>query len=257
MQKNNGLFIAIVTLLCITSHACSEGVPTYTYRIINTYPHDAEAFTQGLAFEGGYLYEGTGIKGASTLRKVKLETGVVIKALRLTNNLFGEGISIYHNRIIQLTWRSQIGFVYDKDSFRVLQKFRYPTEGWGITHDGKRLIMSDGTATLYFLHPETFKRIGHVTVRDAQDPVSMLNELEYIRDEIYANVWQTTLIARISPQSGKVTGWIDVEGLCRWNGELNGIAYDADKDRLLVTGKLWPVIYEIKLLEKKDRSLQD
>ncbi|MBN1254469.1 MAG: glutaminyl-peptide cyclotransferase [Deltaproteobacteria bacterium] len=257
MQKINGLSIAIVTLLCLTSHAFSEDVPIYTYHVINAYPHDAEAFTQGLIFEGGYLYEGTGIKGSSTLRKVQLETGVVIKALKLPNDLFGEGITIYHNRIIQLTWRSGIGFVYDKDRFNVLRKFRYPTEGWGITHDGKHLIMSDGTATLYFLHPETFKRIGQVTVRDAHGPVPLLNELEYIRGEIYANVWHKTLIARISPQSGKVTGWIDLEGLCRWNGELNGIAYDADNDRLFVTGKFWPVIYEIKLLEKKDRSLKE
>jgi glutamine cyclotransferase len=228
-------------------------VPIYTYRVINAYPHDAEAFTQGLVFEGGYLYEGTGIKGASSLRKVQLETSGVIQILRLPKDLFGEGITIYHNRIIQLTWRSGIGFVYDKDSFRVLRKFRYPTEGWGITHDGKRLIISDGTATLYFLHPETFKNIGQVTVRDVHGPVPLLNELEYIRGEIYANVWHKTLIARISPQSGTVTGWIDLEGLCRWNGELNGIAYDADKDRLFITGKLWPVIYEIKLLEKKER----
>jgi glutamine cyclotransferase len=251
MQKIDALFIAIVTLLCLTSHAFTAGVPIYTYHVINAYPHDVEAFTQGLVFEGGYLYEGTGIKGASTLRKVKLQTGSVTQVLRLPNDLFGEGITIYQNRIIQLTWRSRIGFVYDKDSFHILRKFRYQTEGWGITHDGKHLIMSDGTTTLYFLDPKTFKQIGRIVVHDASGPVPMLNELEYIRGEIYANVWHKTLIARISPQSGKVTGWIDVEGLCRWNGELNGIAYDADNDRLFITGKLWPVIYEIKLLEKK------
>lgn len=250
MQKIKGIFI-IVVLLGVASHAFAEAVPIYTYQVINAYPHDGEAFTQGLVFDGGFLYEGTGLKGASTLRKVNLETGGVVQVHRLPKELFGEGITIYQKRIIQLTWQSGIGFVYDKDSFRVLRKFRYATEGWGITHDGKYLIMSDGTPTLYFLHPETFKTIGRVTVRDVHGPVHMLNELEYIRGEIYANIWTKNRIARISPHTGTVVGWIDLDGLCRWKGELNGIAYDADNDRLFVTGKLWPFIYEIKLIRTK------
>lgn len=250
MHKINGLLL-IVVLLGLVSHACAEAAPTYTYRVINAYPHDGEAFTQGLVFDRGYLYEGTGLKGASTLRKVKLETGVVAQVHRLPKCFFGEGITIYQNRIIQLTWQSGIGFVYDQDSFRILRKFRYPTEGWGITHDGKRLIMSDGTATLYFLHPDTFETIGQVTVHDAHGPVPMLNELEYIGGEIYANVWTKNRIARISPRTGAVLAWIDLGGLCRWKGELNGIAYDAENDRLFVTGKLWPYIYEIKVILQK------
>jgi glutamine cyclotransferase len=248
MQKIKGLLIIIVVLSGLVSHAFAESVPIYTYKVINAYPHDRKAFTQGLAIDGGFLYEGTGIKGASTLRKVKLETGSAVQVHRLPKDLFGEGITIYQNRIVQLTWRSGIGFVYEKDSFQVLRKFRYRTEGWGITHDGKRLIMSDGTATLYFLHPETFEIIGRVTVHDAHGPVPMLNELEYIGGEIYANVWMKNRIARISPRTGAVLAWIDLGGLCRWRGELNGIAYDAENDRLFVTGKLWPYIYEIKVI---------
>ena len=250
MNTIKGFFIIVIFLLW-GGYAPAETAPIYTYRVINAYPHDKEAFTQGLVFAGGHLYEGTGRYGASTLRKVKLETGAVEQMYRLSKWFFGEGITIYGNRIIQLTWQSRIGFVYDKHSFSLLRKFRYPTEGWGITHDGAQLIMSDGTSTLYFLDPETFKKIGQVTVRNAQGPVNGLNELEYVGGEIYANVWKTKLIARISPKNGTVGGWIDLEGLCRWNGVLNGIAYDAEGDRLFVTGKRWPYIYEIKLFPKK------
>lgn len=248
MENIKGFIIAVILL--IGTNAFAGTVPIYTYKVINAYPHDKEAFTQGLVFEGGYLYEGTGQYGSSTLRKVELVTGNVVQIYRLPPHFFGEGITIYRNQIIQLTWQSQIGFVYDKKNFSIIREFRYSTEGWGITHDGKRLIMSDGTATLYFLDPETFTQIGTLQVRDAQGPVSMLNELEYIQDEIYANVWQKNRIARISPQTGEVIGWIDVGGLCTWNGVLNGIAYDHEHDRLFVTGKLWPYIYEIKLIEK-------
>ena len=242
----------VLVIFFLGTYACTETeiVPIYTYRVTKAYPHDEEAFTQGLVFEGGYLYEGTGIQGASTLRKVNLETGGVLQIQRLPKQFFGEGITIYENRIIQLTWQSGVGFVYDKESFSLLQKFQYPTEGWGITHDGKHLIMSDGTATLYFLDPETFTRTGQVTVRDIQGPVNGLNELEYIRGEIYANVWKKNLIARISPHTGTVMGWIDLGGLCKWNGVLNGIAYDREHGRLFVTGKRWPYIYEIKLIEE-------
>lgn len=252
-MQNIKAFIIIMTaaIFFVGTHAFAEAVHTYTYKVINAYPHDKEAFTQGLVFDNGYLYEGTGIKGASTLRKVQLETGDVVQLHQLSKQFFGEGITIYQDKIIQLTWRSKVGFVYDRQSFRLVRRFRYPTEGWGITHDGKRLIMSDGTAILYFLDPETFKKIGHILVHDAHGPVSNLNELEYIRGEIYANVWNKNLIVRISPQTGTVVGWIDLGGLRRWNGVLNGIAYDAEHDRLFITGKLWPYIYEIKLIEKR------
>jgi glutamine cyclotransferase len=244
-------YVIIIIVLC-GSHASAGTVPLYTYEVLNTYPHDKEAFTQGLVFEHGFLYEGTGLYGASSLRKVQPETGDVVQIYRLPKRFFGEGITIYKNSIIQLTWQTQIGFVYDIKSFSFMREFHYSTEGWGITHDGKRLIMSDGTATLYVLDPETFKQMGRIQVHNAKGPVDMLNELEYIRGEIYANVWQKNCIARISPQTGMVLGWIDLGGLCRWNGDLNGIAYDAEHDRLFVTGKLWPYIYEIKLIPTKD-----
>jgi glutamine cyclotransferase len=225
-----------------------------TYEVINTYPHDPNAFTQGLVYEDGVLYEGTGLKGRSSLRKVELETGEVLQRLDLAAQYFGEGITIWEDKIIQLTWQSHIGFVYDKESFELLREFSYPTEGWGITHDGTRLIMSDGTATLHFLDPETFVETGSVQVFDSNGPVVRLNELEYINGEVYANIWQTDRIARIDPDTGKVTGWIDLTGLLSVEDlrqsvdVLNGIAYDAEHDRLFVTGKLWHKLFEIELV---------
>lgn len=234
-----------------------EAAPIYTYRVINTYPHDPEAFTQGLIFEDGVLYEGTGLYRHSTLRKVALETGNVLQRYELPAQYFGEGITLYNNRLIQLTWKSRVGFVYDRESFELLREFSYPTEGWGITHDGQRLIMSDGTPTLYFWNPETFEEIGQVEVYDSEGPVTRLNELEYIQGQVYANVWQTDRIARIDPQSGRVTAWIDLAGLLTPEERqpadvLNGIAYDAEGDRLFVTGKLWPKLFEIKLQDSLD-----
>jgi len=229
-------------------------IPVYTYRVVNTYPHDRKAFTQGLVFENGVLYEGTGLRGRSTLRRVELETGDILQIRELPAQFFGEGVTIYGNKITQLTWQSNVGFVYDKDSFELLQEFNYPTEGWGITHDGKRLIMSDGTSTLHFLAPETFEEIGRIEVYDNDGPVTRLNELEFVQGEIYANVWQTDRIARISPQTGQVIGWIELKGLlsAKDRGEpvdvLNGIAYDAKNDRLFMTGKLWPRLFEIELV---------
>jgi len=234
--------------------ATPDVVQDYTYRVVNTYPHDRDAFTQGLVFADGVLYEGTGLRGHSTLRRVELETGDVLQTRELPAQFFGEGVTLYRNRIIQLTWQSNVGFVYDEVSFELLQEFNYPTEGWGITHDGKRLIMSDGTSTLHFLDPETFEEIGRIEVLDRGSPVTRLNELEYVRGEVYANVWQTDLVARIAPQTGQVTGWIDLKGLLgpEDQGEpvdvLNGIAYDADNDRLFVAGKLWPKLFEIELI---------
>jgi glutamine cyclotransferase len=207
-----------------------------------------------LVFEDGVLYEGTGLNGRSTLRRVKLETGEVLQIHELPAQFFGEGVTVYGNDIIQLTWRSHVGFVYDRDSFELLQEFNYSTQGWGITHDGERLIMSDGTATLYFLDPETFEEIGRVGVYDNDGSVNRLNELEYVQGEIYANVWQTNCIARIDPQTGQVVGWIELKGLLTPEDRsepvdvLNGIAYDAENARLFVTGKLWPKLFEIELI---------
>ncbi len=231
-----------------------QAVPLYTYRVVNTYPHDRDAFTQGLVFQDGVLYEGTGLRGRSSLRVVELETGQVLQILALPAEFFGEGVTIFGNRIVQLTWQSNVGFVYDKRTFELLQTFNYPTEGWGITHDGQRLIMSDGTATLHFLDPETFVEIGQVQVYDNNGAVTRLNELEYIHGQVYANVWQTDRIVRIAPQTGQVTGWIDLAGLLSPQDRsqpvdvLNGIAYDAQNDRLFVTGKLWPKLFEIQLI---------
>jgi glutamine cyclotransferase len=226
----------------------------YTYSIVNTYPHDRDAFTEGLVFEDGVLYEGTGLYEQSSLRKVELETGGILQISELSDEFFGEGITIYGDKIIQLTWKSNIGFVYDKDSFELLEEFNYSTEGWGITNNGTRLIMSDGTSTLYFLDPQTFEESGQIEVFDNDTPITRLNELEYIRGEIYANVWKTDWVARIAPETGRVTGWIDLRGLLSAEDRtesidvLNGIAYDAEADRLFVTGKLWPKLFEIALI---------
>jgi glutamine cyclotransferase len=232
----------------------AEAPPVYGYRVIRSYPHDRQAFTQGLVYEAGELYEGTGIRGQSSLRRVALETGIVRQERVLPEQYFGEGITIFGDRIIQLTWQSRIGFVYDKASFKLLQQFRYPTEGWGITHDGSRLIMSDGTANLYFLEPQTFMEIDRIEVHDDQGPVVRLNELEYVRGDIYANVWQTNRIARIDLLTGRVAAWIDLAGLLSAADRqqrvdvLNGIAYDAENDRLFVTGKWWPKLFEMRIV---------
>jgi glutaminyl-peptide cyclotransferase len=232
----------------------SETTPILTYTVVHTYPHDRKAFTQGLVFEAGVLYEGTGLHGQSTLRRVDLGTGQVLQLHTLPAHLFGEGVTVYHDRVMQLTWQSHVGFVYDKRSFAFLREFTYPTEGWGMTHDGSQLIMSDGTSTLYFLHPETFAEVGRIVVHDDAGPVIRLNELEYVQGEIYANVWQTNRIAKIDPHTGRVTAWIDLRGLLGPEDMrqpvdvLNGIAYDAQQDRLFVTGKWWPKLFEIKLM---------
>lgn len=227
--------------------------PRYAFRIINTYPHDPGAFTQGLVYEDGYLYESTGLRGQSTLRRVDLTSGEVIQSLALDPEFFGEGITLLDNRIIQLTLTAGIGIVYDQQSFSKLAEFSYAPEGWGLTHDGHQLILSDGSAELRFLDPESFHVISRVTVTDGDLPVQWLNELEYVEGEIYANVWQTDLIARISLDTGEVLGWIDLAGLRGdepWAGVLNGIAYDSEGRRLFVTGKNWPELFEIELVSE-------
>jgi glutamine cyclotransferase len=247
------IVFAVGALVLVSDSPVASGPANYTYTVINVYPHDKDAFTQGLVFEDGVLYEGTGRWGQSTLRRVDLETGTVTQLHSLPSNLFGEGITIFGDKIIQLTWTSGRGFVYDKSSFELLQEFTHSTEGWGITHDDSRLIMSDGSATLYFLDPETFQIIGQVEVHDKM-PVEELNELEYIDGRVYANIWREEKIAIINPETGQVTGWIDLEGLDPGNPNadvFNGIAYDAEADRLFVTGKLWSNLYEIELMPKE------
>jgi len=234
--------------------ANSEPV-NYSYRIVNVYPHDETAFTQGLLIDNGVLYESTGIRGESSLRRVELETGEILRFHALPNQYFGEGITIFDDKIIQLTWQSNKGFVYDKESFELLQEFSYSTEGWGITHNGSQLIMSDGTSTLHFLDSETFQKIGQVEVHD-NGAVERLNELEYIQGKVYANIWLEEKIAIINPQTGQVEGWINLSGLQTMenqdpNNVLNGIAYDAASDRLFVTGKRWSQLFEIQLIPEE------
>jgi glutamine cyclotransferase len=232
----------------------APSVPVYTYRVLNAFPHDPEAFTQGLIFQDGILYEGTGLRGRSSLRKVELETGNVLKFYALPEQYFGEGIAIFDNKLFQLTWQSRVGFIYDKETLELLDQFTYSTEGWGLTHDGKRLIMSDGTSTLYMRDPANLDEIGRIQVFDGDAPVVRLNELEYVAGEVWANVWQTNRIARIDPDTGQVVGWIDLSGLLEAKDVvgpvdvLNGIAYDAQAGRIFVTGKLWPRVFEIELL---------
>ncbi len=233
--------------------------PVYGYRVVRSYPHDPNAFTQGLVYTDGILYEGTGYWAQSSLRKVDLETGEVLQMVPLPPpGTFGEGITVWQDRIIQLNWqapavdRPNVGFVYDKIGLTLLYTFTYPTEGWGITHDGERLIMSDGSATLYFWDPDDLSEIGRVQVHDAAgQPVARLNELEFVDGLVYANVWQTDRIAIIEPDGGLVTAWIDLTGLLDdpsgHPDVLNGIAYDGQGDRLFVTGKWWPRLYEITL----------
>ena len=245
---------SFILLVMLTGEPSNPKPPlSYTYEIVNIYPHDKNAFTEGLLFDNGFLYESTGLYGNSTLRRVELETGKILQLYALPNQYFGEGITVFDDKIIQLTWQSNKGFVYDKHSFDLLQEFSYPTEGWGITYDGNRLIMSDGTSTLYFLDPQTFEKVGQVEVHDAGNPVTELNELEYIQGKVYANIWQQEKIAIINPQTGQVEGWINLSGIQDLKNQdpdnvLNGIAYDAKEDRLFVTGKRWSQLFEVKLI---------
>ncbi|HEY8344528.1 MAG TPA: glutaminyl-peptide cyclotransferase [Bacillota bacterium] len=231
----------------------------YSYEIINTYPHDPAAFTQGFIYLDGFFYESTGLYGHSSLRQVNPEDGTVIKQINLPENYFAEGMTAHHHhtrpRIIQLTWRENRGFVYDLESFTLRETFSYQTEGWGLTYDGEFLIMSDGSPVLTFLDPETFLPVKRITVKARNKPLPNLNELEYIKGKIYANVWLTDYIVIIDPETGLVTGEIDLTGLLDPASQqghtvdvLNGIAYDEEGDRLFVTGKFWPKIFEIKLL---------
>jgi glutaminyl-peptide cyclotransferase len=253
--------LAFVTLTVIvamttptsTQRASRSRAPVAGYRVVHVFPHDSQAFTQGLVYLDGVFYEGTGLNGRSTIRKVKIETGQVMQMQKLDSQYFGEGIAILNDTLFQLTWQSGIAFLYDRATFTRTGTFSYTGEGWGLTHDGRRLIMSDGTATLRFIDPASHKEISRLAVRDGGRPVLNLNELEYIKGEVFANVWQTDRIARISPKTGEVSGWIDLKGLLPASEQapdavLNGIAYDAAGDRLFVTGKLWPKVFEIRIV---------
>ena len=250
------LLVLTAAIVSVLNADSSNQTPIYGYRIVHTYPHDRTAFTQGLEYRGGFLYEGTGLNGKSTLRKVELETGKVLQEIHLDPQYFGEGITVLDQRVIELTWQSQRGFVYDRGTFRLIRSFDYPGEGWGLTNDGKQIFMSDGSAEIRCWSPSTLQETRRFVVHDGQASIESLNELEYVRGEIYANVWQTDKIARISPADGHVAGWIDLTGLLSeaeltaGANVLNGIAYDSAGDRLFVTGKLWPKLFEIQLIRK-------
>lgn len=237
------------------SQASSPSAPVLSYRVLHAYPHDPNAFTQGLEYADGILYEGTGLNGHSSIRKVTLDTGRVVQERRVSSKYFGEGITIWKSSLFELTWETGVAFVYDRATFTPLRRFSYAGEGWGLTHDATNLIMSDGTSRLRLLDPATFAERRRISVTDNGEPVRHLNELEYVRGQILANVWLTNRIARIDPGTGRVTGWLDLGGLPRPdehvspNAVLNGIAYDAQHDRLFVTGKLWPRLFEIEIEE--------
>jgi glutaminyl-peptide cyclotransferase len=234
-------------------------LPIAGYTIQHVYPHDPKAFTQGLQYADGVLYEGTGLNGRSSIRKVKLETGEVLQQRDVPATHFGEGIVVWGSVLIELTWQSHVALVYDRQTFAPTRTFSYAGEGWGLTHDGEHLIMSDGTAELRVLDPATFTERRRIKVTAGGVAVKNLNELELVKGEIFANVWQSAYIARVSPSTGQVTGWIDLRGLlspaeARDADVLNGIAYDAEHDRLFVTGKLWPKLFEIRITPQTRRG---
>jgi len=235
-----------------------DGPPrSYEYEVVNTYPHDAGAFTQGLIFHNGRLFEGTGLYGQSTLREVDLATGGVLRQVPLSPELFGEGITLLDGSLFQLTYQEKVAIEYDPANFKERQRFNYEDEGWGLTHDGKHLIMSDGSSTLRFLDPKTFSVLRRVEVKDGNASIKDLNELEWVNGEIWANIWRSDRIARIKPDTGRVVGWINLKGLMpSLEGDteavLNGIAYDPKEDRLFVTGKRWPSLFEIKIKPRSE-----
>ncbi len=235
----------------------SDVVPErYTYRVLNTFPHDVGAYTQGLEYVDGWLYESTGQKGESSLRKVSLDDGKVVQIRDLSKDLFGEGITLFGNRIFQITYLAQVGFIYDKKTFELIQKVYYQNkEGWGLCNNGKELIMSDGTNVIYFIDPESFIPIRQIEVYDNNGPVDSLNELEYINGKLYANRYYTDEIEIIDPVSGKIEGKVNLKGILPVSKRkpttnvLNGIAWDKQGKRLFVTGKYWPELYQIELIK--------
>ena len=255
-MKKISIKVSIISLLiiitCCSHLMAEETINYYNYKIINKYPHDHNAFTQGLLYKNGYLYESTGRYGKSSLKKIKLKSGKVVNKHNLDDKYFGEGICIFNDKIYQLTWKENTAFVYNLD-FEIIEKLHYKNEGWGLTHNNKKLIMSDGSSKLYFLNPENLKIKREMTVTKKGKELDNLNELEYIDGKIYANVWQKNYIVIINPDNGKVSGVIDLKGLINVENYehdinvLNGIAYDSKHKRLFVTGKLWPYIFEIEL----------
>jgi glutaminyl-peptide cyclotransferase len=249
------LSLTALLILCACGSQLPSNVPQYSYQIVHSYPHDRLAFTEGLFYLNGELYESTGLEGQSSLRRVRLETGEVLQKYDLPPAYFGEGIVNWKDTILQLTWQSEVGFVFDLKTFQKGREFHYPGEGWALTQDGHRLIMDDGTAQIRFWNPESLAEMGRITVTDRDQPVMNLNELEWVQGEIYANIWGTSRIARINPENGRVVGWIELSGLVKESGAdpnsdsvLNGIAYDAKSHRLFVTGKRWPKLFEIRLV---------
>ncbi|MDX1514120.1 MAG: glutaminyl-peptide cyclotransferase [Gammaproteobacteria bacterium] len=247
---------AVAALQLISPAAASERapVPGAGFRVVAEYPHDASAFTQGLVFHRGFLYESTGRYGESTVRKVELETGRVLNVRKLPADRFGEGLTVAGERLIQLTWRARTGYVYDLDTLNLVGSFHYPTEGWGLAYDGTHLLLSDGSDAIHLLDPETFGLVGSLRVHHHGKPVTMLNELEFVDGFIYANVWQSTRVARIDAKSGQVVAWIEFAALApppdTGAGVLNGIAYHPGKEAFLITGKLWPTLYMINLIQE-------
>lgn len=242
----------LVLALAIASPACA--VPVQGYQVVKSYPHDRSAFTQGLFFKDGVLYESTGLEGRSSIRKVKLETGEVLMSIALPPQVFGEGLTWWDTRLISVTWKHQVGFVLDMATFQPKSQFNYVGEGWGLARSDREILMSDGTAQIRRLDPKTLKEIGRIRVTADGRPLNQLNELEWVKGEIWANVWQTDRIARIDPKTGEVKAFVDLSGLldrsrpeARGADVLNGIAYDEANDRIFVTGKLWPRLYEIKV----------
>ncbi len=259
------LVLIVIIFLSLSIQSCSNNsinvntndnaTPILSYEIIDIYPHDPQAFTQGLVWKDGYLYESTGLYGSSSLRKVELETGKVLQIRYFSNDYFAEGMTIFNNKIYLITWKERTGFIYDQQTLQLIDTFSYSHEGWGLTNDGEYLIISDGTSVLHFLNPETLKEIKRVNIHDGLFLVHEINELEYIKGYIYANIWQSDKIAIIEPGTGKVISWIDLYGILdnvlhnKNTDVLNGIAYDDKKNRLFVTGKLWPAVFEIKVIE--------
>jgi glutamine cyclotransferase len=258
------LLLGLVALACQTAGVANLAgekrsdteAPVYGYEVVHAWPHDADAFTQGLVFHDGKFLESTGELGHSSLRRVEAETGRVLEKVDVPPPFFAEGITLLNGKIYQLTWQQQLGFIYDAATFQKLGEFRYQGEGWGLANDDQSLILSDGTNRIRFLDPDNFQVRKTIAVVDGKLPVNELNELEYVQGEIYANVWHADRIARIDPQSGRVVGWIDLSGLLTpgavtdEEAVLNGIAYDEAQGRLFVTGKLWPKLFEIKLKRK-------
>jgi glutamine cyclotransferase len=248
--------LAVIVIATSALVRANAAVPEYSAVIVKTYPHDPKAFTEGLLYKDGFLYESTGRNGESSIRKVALETGAVLQQHDVDQQYFGEGIVDWNDRLIGLTWKSEIGFVYDLASFNQVSDFHYPGEGWALTRDSSHLFMSDGTSDLRILDPATLSESGRIHVTCDGQPIRNINELEWVKGEIYANVWLTSLIIRINPATGEVSGLIDLTDLAelahaeRATDVLNGIAYDAAGDRLFVTGKLWPSLYQITLARR-------